>query len=297
MGGTTPNYAGRWDSKTYDTYRSNFQDKSLHQVFKQSGIHELMDPHNITLRESCDSDINPESTAIILGLDVTGSMGRMAHMLAVEGLGKLVTGILEHKPVTDPHIMVMGIGDSVHDRAPLQVSQFEPDIRIAEQLVNIYVEGGGGGNGWESYDLPWWFAANRTAIDCYTKRGKKGYLFTIGDEPPPPGVTVSNLNRIVGDNAECSNKAQGTLAAAQERYNVFHIILERVGYCSSNRYSVIPPWRKLLGARAILLSKPEHLTEVILAVMEVSEGADPETVLAKISDPDVRHVVRHALFD
>lgn len=298
MGGTTDKYSGRWTDNDYTSYRGTVANKSIQQVFTQRSIHESMNPYDITIRESCDSTVNPNATAVIIGLDVTGSMGRLAYTLATEGLGKLVKGIIDQRPVTDPHIMVMGIGDCDYDRAPLQVSQFEPDIRIAEQLTNIYIEGGGGGNGWESYDLPWWFAANKTAIDCFSKRNQKGYLFTIGDEPPPQhGLSQHTLKKVFGNGVERGYSIEETLKSAQERYNVFHIILERAGHCASAPTTVIPPWRKLLGARAILLSDANYLPEVILAVMNVSEGADPEIVLTKISDPSIRTVVRHALVD
>src|SRR5690606_25429877 len=118
----------------------------------------------------------------------TGSMGEIAGILAREGLGTLVESILDRKPVSDPHIMVMGVGDSSCDHAPLQASQFEPDIRVAEQLKNIYLEGGGGGNRHESYTLPWYFAAEKTDIDC-VKHGKKGIIFTFGDEECPPELS------------------------------------------------------------------------------------------------------------
>ncbi len=61
-------------------------------------------------------------------------------------------------------MMVMGIGDAWCDRVPLPVTPFETDIRIARQLEQIFLEHGGGGNNFESYNLPWYFAAKRTAI-------------------------------------------------------------------------------------------------------------------------------------
>ena len=125
-----------------------------------------MDPSKITLRESCDSVDNPNSVPIILGLDVTGSMGRYAELIAKKYLPDLMTAIIERSPVADPHLMFMGIGDArMNDSAPLQVSQFEADIRILESLREIYLEGGGGGNSNESYDLAWYFGANKTKID------------------------------------------------------------------------------------------------------------------------------------
>ena len=266
------------------------------QYFKQSQIKDYLDPKGIVLRESRDSEANPNSNAIIIGLDVTGSMGAIAEHMATKSLGKLFEGILDRAPVVDPHIMLMGIGDIFSDRAPLQVSQFEADIRIAEQLTDLWLEGGGGGNSFESYDLPWYFAARKTSIDCFEKRGKKGYIFTIGDEmPPPQKLTKRQLNESLGITEQADMDAGQALKEAQEKYNVFHIIVEQGSYASRAKKQVTEAWQAVLGKRAISLNNYEYLSEVILSVMEVSEGADPEEVLASWEIPEVRKTVRYAL--
>ncbi len=289
-----------WSSTraAYSTYTDTIATKSTREVFTSSRMKDYMNPTGVLVRESRDSEQNPNSTAIILGLDVTGSMGIIADKMAREGLGTLVEGILDRKPVTDPQICVMGIGDVFCDRAPLQVTQFEVDIRIAEQLSDIYLEGGGGGNGFESYDLPWYFAANRTEIDCFEKRGKKGYLFTIGDEPPAPnGLTRHEIKQVFGNDDQQDYSASELLEQAERKYNVFHVIVEQGNHARRDLPNVKAQWRELLGGRAILLSNYNYISEVILAVMEVSEGADPEDVVSTFQDRDVREVVRHALFD
>ena len=67
-------------------------------------------------------------------------LGRDAIIIGKQGLARLfefsyVYFMVDH-PVADPHMMIMGVGDAWCDRAPLQVTQFEPDIRIAEQLTD-----------------------------------------------------------------------------------------------------------------------------------------------------------------
>ncbi|HWE64749.1 MAG TPA: hypothetical protein VHB98_23790, partial [Chloroflexota bacterium] len=206
--------SARWDPSDWATYATATARKSIHDVFASRDLHPSLDPRGVALRESHDSALNPASTALIVALDVTGSMGMVADALARQGLGTMVEEVLRRKPVTDPHIMCMGVGDANFDRAPLQVTQFEADIRIAEQLERIWLEKGGGGNNCESYDLPWYFAAMHTAIDCFEKRGKKGYLFTVGDEESPLGLTGAQIERVIGDQARQDLGARELLTMA-----------------------------------------------------------------------------------
>ena len=169
--------SGSWDSSAWTDYSKSVHSSGVDKIYISRGLDAYLDPKNAKIRESRDSADNPNSTAIIVDFDVTGSMGMLAEHIAKEDLGKLFQEILDRKPVTNPHLMFMANGDVYCDEAPLQVSQFEADNRIIEQMSKIWVEGGGGGNESESYDFPWYFASRHTAIDCFEKRGKKGYLF------------------------------------------------------------------------------------------------------------------------
>lgn len=289
--------SGRWDSRSYGDYTSTIRSKSAREIFRNSGIKKDMDPKFIKVRESRDSEDNPLSTAVIVALDVTGSMGIIAEKIAKEGLGTLVQGIYDRKPVSDPHVMIMGVGDIFSDSAPLQATQFEADIRIAEQLKDIYLEGGGGGNSFESYDLPWYFAARKTSIDCFEKRGKKGYLFTIGDELPPQKMAdVTTLKEVLGGAEEASLTSLEALAEAQEKYEVFHVIVEQGDFASRARQKVFKEWSDVLGARAIKLSNYNYIAEVILSVIAVAEGADPDVVITSWEDKKIKGAVKYALY-
>ena len=95
--------------------------------------------------------------------------------------------------------MFGAIGDATCDRAPLQVGQFESDNRMDDDLSRILLEGGGGGQKTESYELAMYFMARHTATDCYDKRGKRGYLFMIGDEMAYPRVKRAEVAAVIGD--------------------------------------------------------------------------------------------------
>lgn len=156
---------------------------SAQQIYRSSYALPEFNPKNIKVRESCDSKEFPITTPIIIGLDVTGSMDPVLMTIS-KSLNDLMLKILNNESIPGPHLMFMGIGDACYDSAPLQVTQFESDIKIAEQMNKIWFEQGGGGNGFESYDLAWYFARYYTRTDSLIKRNQKGILFTIGDDNP-----------------------------------------------------------------------------------------------------------------
>lgn len=273
--------SSRWSDSDWAGYSSTTSKKSAAEIFSVSAMKDDYNPSLIKVRESRDSDVNPNSTAVILASDVTGSMGRLAENLIRKGLGVVFEELLSRKPVSDPHLMVMAVGDVTCDRAPLQCTQFEADITIATQLEEIYIEGGGGGNRWESYNLPWYFAADKTEIDCFEKRGKKGYLFTIGDEEVPESLTRSQLKSVLDSDLQSDSISnRDLLTLASRKYEIFHIMIEEGNHMRHSKNEVVKAWTDLLGQRAILLSDYTKLAEVVVAAIEINEGRSADDVVA-----------------
>ncbi len=285
----------RWSASDWKDYAGATAGKATDEIFTSRGLKDEFDPAKISLRESRDSDINPNSNAIIIACDVTGSMGSLADNLVRKGIGTAFEEILKRLPVSDPHLMVMGIGDVRFDSAPLQATQFEADIRIAAQLEEIFIEHGGGGNSWESYNLPWYFAAQKTSIDCLEKRGKKGYLFTVGDEQVPEDLTREDVKRAIGLDLQMEQIANRDLLTMVGRYyEVFHLMVEEGSHYRSCGEAVRRGWTALLGQNAIPLADHTKLSEVIVSTIEVAEGRDKDAV-AKSWDGDTSLVVARAV--
>jgi hypothetical protein len=286
--------SSRWSPDDWSDYKQTTVGKPQAAVFKARNMQASFDPSTITVRESVDSDANPNSTPIIVALDVTGSMGMIPQQLVQGNLGTLMQELLDRRPVSDPHLMFMGVGDIDHDRSPLQVTQFEADIKIAEQLREIWLEGGGGGNGQESYHLPWYFAATKTSCDAIAKRGKKGYLFTVGDESPPKNLRADQIKSVFGVGSESDLSSADILSMAERFYNVYHIVIEQGGHYQGHRDQVQQRWREMLGERVILLSDYTKLAEVIVSTIQLQEGADHDAVSSSWSN-GTDLVVAHAL--
>lgn len=270
--------------------------KPTERIFTSSDLPDALDPKQFKIRESRDSAAHPNSTPVIVAIDQTGSMGVLAETLIRKGIGILMESLLERKPISDPQLMLMAIGDASTGRevAPIQMTQFESDLKIAEQTETIYLEGKGGGNGYESYDLALYGAAYRTAHDAFEKRGRKGYLFIVGDEPPSPGLIASEVKRYFGDVCEDMSLAD-LLEIAEKRWHCFHVIVAEGSHPQRHGLnSVLKPWTDVYGERAIVLRNVEHLAETIVSVIQVNEGANVGDVAGSWSG-DTSLVVRDAI--
>ena len=192
--------------------------------FKSRMLVTDLDPKNV-IRECVDSTEHPNTKPVILALDVTGSMGRAAMEVAKQ-INVVMTKLYEN--VTDVEFLVMGIGDLAYDCAPIQASQFESDIRIAEQLDKIYFEGGGGGNSYESYTAAWYFGLNHTKLDCWN-RGQKGVIITMGDEPMNPYLPKKALSSVTGDDLQSDVETAQLYADASEKFDIYHLYVKH-GY-------------------------------------------------------------------
>lgn len=260
----------------------NFRSKSFDDTFEQQRkrqIHPDMDPKGIRLRESRDSELHPNATPIILGLDITGSMQMIPHELIKEGLPKMVSR-LQELGISSPAILFQGIGDSKCDYYPFQIGQFESgDKEMDLWLTRTYVEGNGGGNGGESYIWAWYFAANHIQTDAWDKRGEKGFLFTIGNEPPHEQLTSSEFRGVMGIDHETVSM-EDLYKKASERWHIFHL-------CVNNREDACPKWKSFLGENAIPVTDYRKIPEVVAGIVaKMPKKASPITETN--ATPDVK---------
>lgn len=201
---------------------------------------------------------------VILALDVTGSMGG-ALLKTASSLGVIMQDILDK--YKDVEFMIMGIGDLSYDRGPIQISQFESDIRIAEHLDKIWFERGGGGNSFESYTAAWYMGLHHTALDCW-KRGQKGIIITLGDEPLNPYLPGGRLEQLTGDRLQGDVETRDLYRSALEKFEIFHVAVDDPGDCYRRYAGQIKSSFGPLLKKRLRVSTLDKLPRTILECLE-----------------------------
>jgi hypothetical protein len=276
---------GAWTTASYSTYMKSTRGidnvdcittSNVNQFYTTRHLDPALDPKGVKFRECRDSEEHPNTIPIILALDVTGSMGSACAAVARQ-LDKIITGL--YADVKDVEFMVMGIGDFAYDSAPLQVSQFESDVRICDQLGKIWFERGGGGNSFESYTAAWYFGLNHTQLDCWN-RGKKGIIITMGDEPLNPYLPGRKFKQVFGYDGQDVDTVE-LYKQVTEKFDIYHIIItDREGsgwrYLEQDKET----WGKLLDGQHLFAKESNELPEVIhdIVTAHVDNPADAITV-------------------
>jgi hypothetical protein len=113
--------SGIWSTNIYDAHKrykaasgkSTFDySDALHTSSRDAWrVHATLNPSGVKFRESRDSDEHPNSTAIAVLFDVTGSMGTVPVILQ-QKLPQLLGLLLRKNYVSDPQILFGALGDA-----------------------------------------------------------------------------------------------------------------------------------------------------------------------------------------
>jgi hypothetical protein len=249
----------------------------------EAKVHDSLSPKGVKIRESRDSDAHPVSVPIAVITDTTGSMMDVPKMLQKE-LSKLMGHFLDDKASGKkylgegyPAIMIGAVDDydamSRYFGKPdgsFQIGQFESGIEIDDNLSNLWLTNHGGGTYEEEYELAVYFMARHTVHDHFEKRGRKGYLFIIGDEHAYDVLGKHKVKDVIGDVIQDDIAFPALLKEAQERYHVFFVIPNMTSHYSDK--SLEKYWVNLIGQQNVIkLENPAKICECIVSAVAICE--------------------------
>ncbi|GAA1876316.1 hypothetical protein [Myceligenerans crystallogenes] len=278
---------GSWSRDTYDAVTGGRAAAGAtfgyDAAARRSGVyraHEALDPTRLNaagrnIRESRDGDDHPASLPIVVGFDSTGSMGSVPRVVQAK-LATLFGLLVGRGYATDPQIAVATYGDATCDRVPLQISQFESDNRIDDNLDLLLLEGGGGGNNGETSNLLLYYLAHHTETDSWAKRAKKGYVFLVADEKQVP-IDAAHVREFTGDAQPLGGLGFAEIAADVSRTWDVRILL--INNASARHQRSQEFYENLFGPDALtVVQDPNAIAETIAAIVGFEEGKDLDTI-------------------
>lgn len=277
--------SGRWDHVAYRSATASRATAGVddfhysHTSTAHTPVHPNLDPMRIKDKpfhklESRDSTEHPQSNAVFVSFDVTGSNIERARV-AQQKLPNLMK--LLERYLSDPQVAFAANDDiTVEDRRSIQISDFESDNRIDEHLRNILLTAKGGGNDGESYDLILFAAAGMTVLDCLEKRGRKGYFFMYADEPIFQGVDPAHVQVIFGATGGEPIPIENVIRKLKESYHVF-VLWPDGGYNHAREQYV-----RLFGEESVVtLQHPNLICEMIGSLVGLTEKKHPKGAIVE----------------
>lgn len=223
-------------------------------------------------KELIEPSLKTESSSpLVIACDVTGSMGEwpatiFSKLPYLEHEGKEYLG-------EDMEISFAAIGDAYSDKYPLQVRPFTKGIDLKKRLEELVIEGGGGGQIMESYDL----AALYYARNVEMPNAVKPIFVFIGDEGLYDFVHEGHAKEYVGEKLKQKLSISAVVKELKNKYSVY---LVRKPYDNSGGDSLGPndkviqaQWEELLRADHIsILPEAGRVVDVIFGILAKETG-------------------------
>ncbi|MFA5020865.1 MAG: hypothetical protein WC517_02270 [Patescibacteria group bacterium] len=205
--------------------------------------------------------------------DVTGSMGTDPSVF----FSKLGYLEIEGKEYLgdDMEICFGATGDANGDSYPVQVRKPTKGLELKDRLKELIIEGGGGGQEMETYEL---LALYFNRLAKTPRATRKPILIFIGDEAPYPFINENQAKQLLGIEIK---ERLSTKTVFEELKNNWSVYLIRRPYGESGNVDTMDPtnrkiykaWADLLGEDHITtLPDAERVVDIIFGILAEETG-------------------------
>jgi hypothetical protein len=251
---------GYYDRDVYTSSSNRSYSQTAQKVMSQSVPTYEMLPANFG-RIVCTHE-NP----ILVEIDHTGSMGDSAKDI-FDKCPMFWGQLKKHNYLPDPSVSFFAVGDVRSDKFPLQMCPFAEGITLDTQLKKLFLEGNGGGQGSESYEL----GVYPYAYNCDLPNAKLAFAFIIGDEDYCDYATADAIKEYCDPSYKGKNiPAKEVFEELKKKFNVFR--LHRTydcGYADEDA-QIVRRWKKVLGnERVYHLKDPKAVVDMMLGIIAI----------------------------
>lgn len=210
---------------------------------------------------------------IVIAVDVTGSMrhwpGTIFEKLCVLYNEALVAMPEEYKESFE--ISFVAVGDAYTDFYPIQVTDFDKEVALDENIKKLFPEGNGGGQTRETYELVAYYYARHCEMPNAEPRAKP-LFFYICDEGYYSNVKKDHVEKYFGDEIEEDIPSEDVFDELMEKFRVYAL---RIAYSRNARQvaehdeaRISKDWKNMIGPEnVILMDHPERVVDVILGLI------------------------------
>lgn len=227
-------------------------------------------------RRNLDSSLLPKNRKIVclakhilgIGFDETGSMGR-APKTFFDKVPMMAAQLEIQKYLNDPQVCIAGIGDILSDRGPIQICDPCRPRDLDVWLAKLWLEGNGGGQARESYEMTAYFFARMFDMP----NAEIPILLIAGDEGFRDDLTAGDLEKHFGGKHE-GCKAQTIFNELKEKFKGNIVHLHRRYDNSSLNEVIVKQWQDALGEERVVIMPSDDMaiTDVTLGVVALASG-------------------------
>ncbi len=234
---------------------------------------------------------------LVIAVDGTGSMGDFPQVM-FEKLPLLDLGIKDY--LDDSEISFAMVGDADGDRYPLQVRPFTKGKGLVDALNKLTIEGGGGGNMQESYDLAGLYYAHNADMPNATKP----IFIWVCDEGVYDSVDKDWASQHARTKISKNLPAKDLFEDLKRQYSMYcirkHYGNEVDGETmTGNNLRIQKQWESYVGAdRVKILNDPRRIVDVIFGILALETGREEffEKELMYRQEPDQVATVMKSVF-
>lgn len=200
-------------------------------------------------------------------VDTTGSMGGNVEV-AFKGLPDSIRMLVQspRSVLSRYHVQIAtGVVQDVGDLFPLEISEFEPDNEIENQM-GLLVPEHNGHDETEDYQAALWYAAYRIRTSV-VKYGIKGYCFVTGDEKGRGQMDSSLAKRIADVQLQSDIPSTKIGSEIAKTWHPFYLQVGAKSHATGW-------WQQILGEEHVIMLPSDILclAAVQSAIIGLTEG-------------------------
>ena len=124
------------------------------------------------------------------------------------------------------------------------------------------------------------------------KRGKRGIIITIGDEPLNEDLPVRVLNGVLGSHEQADIDSQALFEEASKKFDIYHIHVNHDGGSKAREKSAKTRFGSVIGSQNVMVTDLDGLTKLISSIVadKANKNSEKNNVIVESDEEEETEV-------